>query len=105
MRTRERSKGEILNLLKKQTNIRIKARYNKKDLHAIAERNNIPVTIEEHVIEPGWVGSAKGLLQVLWERGWIDVAKLGEYSINGKKTKWMKMEKSNRNTKGMSYVP
>jgi hypothetical protein len=32
----------------------------------------------------GWEGKAKGILQVLWERGWIDKTKLNKYTINGK---------------------
>ena len=34
-----------------------------------------------HRTQPGWVGKGKGLLQVLWERGWIDVSKLGDYRV------------------------
>ena len=30
------------------------------------------------------MGNPKGLLQVLWERGWIDETKIGEYSLKGK---------------------
>ncbi len=28
---------------------------------------------------PGWAGKEKGLLQVLWERGWIDETKTSQY--------------------------
>jgi hypothetical protein len=28
---------------------------------------------------PGWAGKGKGLLQVLWERGWIDESKISQY--------------------------
>ena len=30
-------------------------------------------------MQQGWEGKQKGLLQVLWERGWIDESKLDEY--------------------------
>jgi hypothetical protein len=37
-------------------------------------------------IKEGWVGKPKGMLQVLWERGFIDPA-IGwhNYMLNGKK--------------------
>ena len=41
------------------------------------------ITYEEEII--GWEGKAKGLLQILWERGFIDKRNLSAYSINGKK--------------------
>jgi hypothetical protein len=59
-----------------------------KDLQAAAQLNGIPIEeVKEKVIE-GWENKAKGLLQVLWERGWIDpqVNKpYHYYTINGKK--------------------
>jgi hypothetical protein len=33
----------------------------------------------------GWEGPLKGLLQILWEHGWIDENNLGRYTISGKK--------------------
>lgn len=36
-------------------------------------------------IQPGWEGKQKGMLQVLWERGWIDVEHLRNYTVDGKK--------------------
>ena len=41
--------------------------------------------ITEDVIKPGWVGANKGLLQVLWERGFVDENRWREYSQEGKK--------------------
>ena len=32
-----------------------------------------------------WVGKQKGLLQILWERGWVDISRLGKYTIDGSK--------------------
>ena len=34
-----------------------------------------------HRVVPGWEGKGKGLLQILWERGWIDESKLKEYKV------------------------
>jgi hypothetical protein len=30
---------------------------------------------------PGWEGKGKGSLQILWERGWTDEAKVSEYRL------------------------
>ncbi len=30
-------------------------------------------------MKTGWAGKGKGLLQILWERGWIDESKISEY--------------------------
>ena len=32
----------------------------------------------------GWVGNSKGLLQVLWERGFIDETSIEKYKLTGK---------------------
>jgi hypothetical protein len=59
-----------------------------KDLQAAAQLNGIPIEeVKEKVIE-GWENKAKGLLQVLWGRGWIDAQVNKPYhyhTINGKK--------------------
>jgi hypothetical protein len=33
------------------------------------------------IFEAGWVGKQKGLSQVSWEHGWIDLLHLDEYAI------------------------
>ncbi len=33
----------------------------------------------------GWEGRPKRMLQILWERGWIDENNLGKYTESGKK--------------------
>jgi hypothetical protein len=42
----------------------------RKDLVARATAKQIP--IEKVPFEEGWFGKPKGLLQILWERGWVD---------------------------------
>ena len=37
-----------------------------------AEEFSIALEIETPVIKPGWENAPKGLLQVLWERGWVN---------------------------------
>lgn len=44
-----------------------------------AVRRGIPLTFEVDNIKKGWVGASKGMLQVLWERGWIDPGKSPSY--------------------------
>jgi hypothetical protein len=43
-----------------------------KELQEMAQARNIPITVEENYIIEGWVGKAKGMRQVLWERGLLD---------------------------------
>ncbi len=38
----------------------------------MAQAQNIPISVEENNITEGWVGKAKGMRQVLWERGLLD---------------------------------
>ncbi len=30
------------------------------------------MTVKEYQVKEGWLGKPKGMLQILWERGWID---------------------------------
>jgi hypothetical protein len=41
-------------------------------LQTAARNNGIPIKEEMPKIIEGWEGKPNGLLQVLWERGWID---------------------------------
>jgi hypothetical protein len=41
--------------------------------------SNLGINTVTHRKKPGWAGKGKGLLQVLWERGWIDESKISEY--------------------------
>ncbi len=62
----------------------VRGHYSKDEQHKLAVEYDIPLTYQIDAIEPGWLGKPKGLLQVLWERGWIDVNKLGLYSEKGR---------------------
>jgi len=51
------------------------------------------IALEEEVtkVVKGWVGKPKGLLQVLWERGFVDPTITNpykHYTINGTKKNW-----------------
>jgi hypothetical protein len=44
-----------------------------RDLHSKAELQGIDTQKRvTHRLVTGWEGKGKGLLQILWERGWID---------------------------------
>ena len=68
-----------------EKNIRVKGQ--KKKIVEAAEQYGISTTKSERkVLTRGWMGEAKGLLQVLWERGWVDPARpKGDYKKHGSK--------------------
>ena len=43
--------------------------------------------MEEEIpkVTEGWEGKPKGMMQVLWERGFIDKNNLQQYTLDGKK--------------------
>jgi hypothetical protein len=56
------------------------------DLQQRAQNHNLPIEKEVDIVEEGWVGKPKGMLQVLWERGFIDPEKgWNDYTLRGKK--------------------
>ena len=51
-----------------------------RDLRKLAANLGINTTkLVTHRMKPGWAGKGKGLLQVLWEHGWIDESKIARY--------------------------
>jgi hypothetical protein len=77
-------KKQLLKLLEREA-IPFQPGETRKKLAAKWIANGLPVTYQEpHVIE-GWVGKAKGSLQILYERGWIDPTNLGCYTNKGVK--------------------
>jgi hypothetical protein len=57
----------------------------RKELQAFANRNGIDVFEDKLQIIRGWEGQPKGLLQVLWERGFVAEAMLEKYTLEGRK--------------------
>ena len=55
--------------------------YHLAELQQIATNHNIDTKIQKTRVKKGWEGQPKGLLQVLWERGWIDEGQLEKYTI------------------------
>ncbi len=67
------------------TNNGIEARGTAKKLQQLCKDRGLPIEIEERKIIEGWVGKLKGMLQVLWERGFINEGNLQQYTVDGKK--------------------
>jgi hypothetical protein len=57
---------------------------NSKDLIRRAEENGICSKVTSAKVVEGWEGKAKGLLQVLWERGFINATNLENHTMNGR---------------------
>ena len=77
---RSKTKPELMCELKR-SGFEIKGRYTMDEIRKQAQRFNIPLQVTEEVIKPGCVGQNKGLLQVLWERGWIDQRNIRKYKL------------------------
>ena len=45
---------------------------NVKEIRALAERSNVPISFERNKIQEGWEGKPKGMLQILFKRGFYD---------------------------------
>jgi hypothetical protein len=61
------------------------AQGNITNIKRLCMQQGIPVEIEVTKIQHGWEGSAKGVLQVLWERGFINEKNLKQYTADGRK--------------------
>jgi hypothetical protein len=57
------------------------SKFKLEKLQEMASAQNIPFQNIIPNIEASWVEKQKGLLQVLWEHGWIDVSHLDNYAI------------------------
>ena len=69
----------------KQTGYQIRGHLSKDELERIAKEKNIALTYEYNIKKEGWMGKPKGLLQILWERGFVDEKNVSLYSLKGKK--------------------
>jgi len=54
------------------------------DLQKVCKKTKPPINLThtQTKVSKGWQGKPKGLLQVLWERGFIDSSKLSEYKLH-----------------------
>jgi hypothetical protein len=63
-------------------------RESSEELQEMAQKQNISTDKDvQSIQQQGWEGKQKGLLQVLWERQWIDESRLLACKQRGKK--WM----------------
>jgi hypothetical protein len=61
------------------------------DLQRAATNHGLPIEEISQKVQKGWEGKPKGLLQVLWERGWVDNSNgraLYYYTISGRKNEF-----------------
>ena len=75
-RTKKLNKKELALKLQEKG---IRTRGTAKELVKLAEDNGIATTITCAKIVEGWEGKPKGMLQILWERGWINETNLKHY--------------------------
>ena len=84
----------------------------KDKIEQLAKDYAIELTSRVEGVEEGWLGKPKGLLQVLWERGWIDELRLwetlgdfGNILLKEQETKKTKKEGFYCNISVLSSVP
>ena len=85
-----KNKSELLILELHGKVIKTKGKNKKELVGLLCVNNNIGMN-RGHIpkIKEGWLGrKTKGLLQVLWERGFIDTNKLSSYTLTGKKNEF-----------------
>ena len=78
--------SELIKILKDEK--QIEAKGNLKKIQQLARNNNIPLQHDVPVILEGWVGKPKGMLQILYERGFLDPTKINSYTLQGKKDEY-----------------
>ena len=60
---------------------------NMKNIKHLCVQQGIPTGEKILKVEQGWEGQTKGILQSLWERGFIDINNLNQYTLDGRKDK------------------
>lgn len=80
---REKTKAMLYDELKARgvSLPKYKNKITKASLRDLAAANNIPLTVTTGKVDEGWIGKAKGMFQVLWERGWIDEVQWKDYRL------------------------
>jgi hypothetical protein len=84
---KERTKKQLVDaLVAKGVSLERGTNHTKKELQQFAKSNDVALEVESDKVIEGWEGKAKGLLQVLWERGFIDPSKKPSwYTMHGNK--------------------
>ena len=60
---------------------------NMKNIKHLCVQQGIPTEEKIPKVEQGWEGQPKGILQSLWEQGFIDVDNLNQYTLDEGKIK------------------
>ena len=83
---KSKNKAELIEALKEQLGVDLPPGTRIKEVQNKCLDANIPLKHPPTpVILEGWCGKAKGMMQVLWERGFIDESKKKEYTLAGSK--------------------
>jgi hypothetical protein len=91
---RFRNKGDLLKELQSRG---VLAKGRKDKLQILCKQNNIPIEEELDEGVEGWEGKPKGMLQILWERGFVDPSKKKENcTLQGKKDAFGKSRSRNK---------
>ncbi len=67
---KQKTKKMLVNEIK-QTGYQIRGHLSKDELERIAALKSIALTYDFMIKKEGWTGKPKGMLQILWERGFI----------------------------------
>ena len=78
---RNKTKKDLASELSLPGHVLDPTKFRLEKLQEMASAQDIPLTKIVPNVDAGWVGKQKGLLQVLWERGWIDESRLDDYAI------------------------
>lgn len=80
--TRNKTISELKAELEPLNILNARRSYRLLELQELARTHGVDVKIMKSREKKGWQGQAKGLLQVLWERGWIDEGNLERYTVD-----------------------
>jgi hypothetical protein len=81
---KEKTKSELLHELISKKQFSPTKNYSKIKLRQMAVDLQIDLHHDVDEVLEGWVGKPKGVLQILYERGFIDPTVLSEYSLDGR---------------------
>ena len=81
-RTRNKTIAELKAELAPLNILNDRRQYRLAELQEIARNNNLDPKTERTRERKGWEGHPKGLMQVLWERGWIDENQIEKYTMD-----------------------
>ncbi len=95
-----RTKLQLANALKEEAGVTVDPLRPMNEIKEYASRHGVDLQYRKIHVTEGWLGKPKGLLQILWERGWIDPCKCASskqdkiagtiaitsfYTVNGRK--------------------